>query len=149
MKGITLLILLGLALSSNYNPDNAIKYARTYCKNYNSKYYNYAKDGGDCANFVSQCLKAGGLNLDDCAGWVDYYGCLPRVSDLQSCLKAKGWHSSNTMPRGFRGGYPIFLQDGSHAMIATGVSGSTVIFCGHTNDRCDYTISSGITYFYP
>ena len=147
MKTIILLFLIGFSLS--YNAGAAVNYARTYCQNYNPHYWNYANDGGDCANFVSQCLIAGGMDLSTCAvSWVDDYGCLPRVRDLKSCLQQKGWKSSYSRPASFKAGYPIFSTQYEHAMLATGISGGSVIFCGHTNDRCDYTISSNIEYFY-
>ena len=46
--------------AATYSKDNAIHYANVYCKNYNSNYPNWRSYGGDCANFVSQCLYAGG-----------------------------------------------------------------------------------------
>lgn len=47
--------------SSTYSPEKAVEYAITYAFNYNTaKYPNYAGKGGDCANFVSQALHAGG-----------------------------------------------------------------------------------------
>ena len=147
MKTIILLFLIGYSLS--YNTGAAVSYARQYCQNYNPRYANYRNDGGDCANFVSQCLLAGGLNLGACSvSWRDNYGCLPRVRDLKSCLQQLGWKSSYSRPASFKGGYPIFSTQYEHAMIATGISGSSVIFCGHTNDRCDSTISGNIEYFY-
>ena len=147
MKTIILLFLIGFSLS--YDAAKAVSYARQYCSNYNPKYANYAKDGGDCANFVSQCLKAGGMDLSTCSvSWRDSHGCLPRVRDLKSCLQQKGWRHSTSRPASFKGGYPIFSTQYEHAMIATGISGGSVIFCGHTNDRCDSYISDNIEYFY-
>ena len=147
MKTIILLFLIGFSLS--YDRGAAVNYARSYCQNYNGNYANYRNDGGDCANFVSQCMIAGGMNFRSCSvSWIDGHGCLPRVADLKSCLKQKGWKSSTSRPAGFKAGYPIFSTTHSHAMIATGISGNNIIFCGHTNDRCDSTISSNIEYFY-
>ena len=146
MKVIVFFLLLAIAFS--YDAGKAVEYARAHCKHYNSKYHNYANQGGDCANFVSQCLKAGGLKLNDCSGWVDDKGCLPRVSDLKSCLKKKGWKSSNSFPKGFKAGYPVFVQAYGHAMIASHVSGKKVKICAHTTDRCDYEIGIAVTYFY-
>ena len=146
MKTIILLFLIGFSLS--YNAGAAVSYARTYCQNYNPSYANYRNSGGDCANFVSQCMIAGGMNFRNCGGWVDAYGCLPAVSDLKSCLQQKGWKHSYSRPASFKAGYPIFSTQYEHAMLATGISGGSVIFCGHTNDRCDYTISSNIEYYY-
>ena len=145
MKLILLWTLLGLSLS--YNAGAAISYARTYCSNYNSAFINYRNLGGDCANFVSQCLMAGGQDFNGCGG-KDSKGTLPLVSNLRSCLQKKGWHYTRGVSRNFRAGYPFF-NGNSHAMIATGVNGGTVTFCGHTNDRCDYTINNpNYDYFY-
>ena len=147
MKYITLFLLIGLALS--YNRNSAVNYAQTYCSRYNSNYHNYASVGGDCANFVSQCMIAGGMSFSSCSvSWIDDKGCLPRVSDLRSCLSQKGWKSSSSLPGSFKAGYPLFLSSGSHAMIAVSVSGSTVYYAAHTNDRCNQPISSGVIYYY-
>ena len=56
MKFTLLFILVGVAFS--YNPSAAVNYALSYCRNYNPAYNSYP--GADCANFVSQCLIAGG-----------------------------------------------------------------------------------------
>ena len=133
MKSILLLLLLGMSMT--YDTRKAVSYARTYCSNYNTRYRNYRNSGGDCANFVSQCLIAGGYNLRDCYG-ADEYGAIPLVSNLEECLVAKGWKRSVGMPSAFKAGYPFFIPD-EHAMIATGVSGDYVTYCGHTNDRCN------------
>ncbi|SDZ09122.1 Putative amidase domain-containing protein [Proteiniborus ethanoligenes] len=46
---------------STYSPEKAVKYAITHAFNYNTdKYPSYAGKGGDCANFISQALNAGG-----------------------------------------------------------------------------------------
>ena len=148
MKTIILLFLIGYSLS--YNAGAAVNYARKYCQNYNTKYANYKNDGGDCANFVSQCLIAGGMDLSTCSvSWRDGHGCLPRVRDVKSCLQQKGWKHSTSRPASFKGGYPIFSTQYEHAMLATAVSGGSVKFCGHTNDRCDATISGNIEYYFP
>ena len=134
---IILFCLLIVSLSA-YNTGNDISYARQYCKNYNTKYIRY--DGVDCANFVSQCLKAGGQDLSGCAG-LDSKGAIPYVPNLQSCLTKKGWKSQKGVPNKFKGGYPFFIPN-QHAMIATAVNGKTVTYCGHTNDRCDATLNN-------
>lgn len=47
----------------DYSRDDAVKYAKKYYKNYNSNYPDWGNLGGDCANFVSQCLHAGGKSM--------------------------------------------------------------------------------------
>jgi len=44
-----------------YNREKAIEYARKYWNEYNNKYYNFDKLGGDCTNFVSQILNYAGI----------------------------------------------------------------------------------------
>lgn len=48
---------------SLYDRTGATGYADSYCNNSNPDYHDYSGEGGDCANFVSQCLIAGGINL--------------------------------------------------------------------------------------
>ncbi len=44
----------------NYDRYAAVNYANDHCASYNQNYCNYSGCGGDCANFVSQCFRAGG-----------------------------------------------------------------------------------------
>ena len=144
MKVTLLLVLLGFALS--YNPGAAVNYALAHCRNYNRNYKTYP--GEDCANFVSQCLIAGGQSLSGCSG-TDEKGAIPGVNNLKTCLSRKGWKSSSTRPSGFKAGYPFFHNSYQHAMIATKVNSGSVNYAGHTNDRCgEVTISSGVTWYY-
>lgn len=46
-----------------YDRIAAVAYARQYAMNYNPQYPSYASSGGDCMNFVSQCLHAGGMPM--------------------------------------------------------------------------------------
>ncbi len=43
----------------SYERNMAVQYALKWALNRNSKFYNYDKIGGDCTNFISQCLLAG------------------------------------------------------------------------------------------
>ncbi|MCM8711149.1 amidase domain-containing protein [Clostridium sp. SYSU_GA19001] len=48
---------------NGYNGENAVRYALTYALNPNPEYKyfsSHGEGGGNCSNFVSQCLKAGG-----------------------------------------------------------------------------------------
>lgn len=59
--------LTGQGTTSNtntaYNRADAASYARTYAENYNPNYPNYHDMGGDCTNFVSQCVYDGGMPM--------------------------------------------------------------------------------------
>ena len=56
-----------------YNRDAAVNYASAWALKRSSDYYNFDNIGGDCTNFVSQCLYAGCrvMNYSSKEGW--YY----------------------------------------------------------------------------
>ncbi len=56
-----------------YDREAAVEYARAWALSRNPKYYNFDSLGGDCTNFVSQCLYAGSgvMNYKPTFGW--YY----------------------------------------------------------------------------
>jgi len=49
-----------------YDREAAVNYAAQYALSYNPGFGSWAQAGGDCANFVSQCLLAGGLPMKRC-----------------------------------------------------------------------------------
>lgn len=53
---------------SSYNASAAKSYALQYYKNYNPNYPDWGSEGGDCANFVSQCVHAGGKPMKGTPG---------------------------------------------------------------------------------
>ena len=55
---------------TSYNRDAAIEYANSWVgeRNYTGVYLAYDEYGGNCQNFASQCLYAGGLDMD-CSGY--------------------------------------------------------------------------------
>ena len=56
-----------------YNRLKAVQYARRWAYGRNPAFYDYEKLGGDCTNFASQCVYAGGgiMNYTKDFGW--YY----------------------------------------------------------------------------
>jgi hypothetical protein len=53
-----------------YNRVAAVEYAEQWWNNRNPKYFDYGKFGGDCTNFVSQCLLSGGMKpVNGLFGW--------------------------------------------------------------------------------
>ena len=57
----------------SYNRKKVYEYAKRWAYDRNSRYYNYDLIGGDCTNFVSQCIFAGcnQMNYSKDKGW--YY----------------------------------------------------------------------------
>ena len=95
---------------------------------------------------MRQCLKARGFDFGGCGG-KDNKEMIINCSSLRNCLEKNGWRHSKGVPKGFKGGYPFF-EGNSHAMIATSVSGKTVNYCGHTNDRCDRSLNNQAYIYY-
>ncbi len=56
-----------------YNRPAAVRYAHTWSHSRNPKYLDFSQLGGDCTNFISQCLYAGSgvMNYTPVYGW--YY----------------------------------------------------------------------------
>ena len=54
-----------------YNRQKAIEYAHRWAYDRNPRYANFDNMGGDCTNFISQCLYAGGcaMNFTPTFGW--------------------------------------------------------------------------------
>ena len=138
-KKLVLFLICFIGVFS-YNVKKAVAYANKYCDKRNKNYHDYSKEGGDCANFVSQCLIAGGMQLsDECV--VDSHGSVINVGKLEECLIKKGWHHkvSKSIPEGFKKGGVITINDSGHAMFAV----TKTTFAAHTNDRCGYKIPDG------
>lgn len=60
-------------MTKKYNREAAKNYAKTWAFARNPKYYAFDKIGGDCTNFISQCIYAGSniMNYTPTFGW--YY----------------------------------------------------------------------------
>ena len=140
---VLILCLIGLTLS--YNADEAVNYAYRWYDSFNPAYNTYGNT--DCANFVSQCLIAGGQTLSGCI--VDDKGCVTGASNLGTCLIQKGWKSSSNMPSGFRAGYPIIFP--GHATICSSIQNGQALVACHSKPHYDVPTSwyGTPTYYYP
>lgn len=58
---------------AEYDRTRAVNYARKWALSYNPAFYSFDEIGGDCTNFVSQCVYAGSgiMNFTPTYGW--YY----------------------------------------------------------------------------
>ena len=130
-----------------YSREKAVQYALRWVLDRNPKYYNYDKIGGDCTNFVSQCLYAGipEMNYQE-NGW--YY--------KNANLKSPSWTGVEFLyqfliqnrglgPKGIEvnkdeieEGDVIQLSfDGNiygHTLIVTKIEGDKILISAHTID---------------
>ena len=63
----------GFVNYKEYDRKKTIEYAKKWAYTRNPKYYNFDSVGGDCTNFISQCIYAGSgiMNYKKDTGW--YY----------------------------------------------------------------------------
>ncbi len=105
---------------------------------YNNGYTNYASTHQDCANYISQCLYAGGIPTDNT--W--YAGSLAwvNVSELCNYMLNNGyWREiSYLMPP--VGAYMRYTNI-SHIVMLSSHDGVTYKYSGHTNDRMNFVLS--------
>lgn len=146
---------------SLYNRYNAYTYANQYTSNptscsyhgsscdimQNTAYYNTsynAYEHNDCANYVSQALKAGGLGTN--TTWKPYTYAWIRVSNLKSYLSNNGLLQSVNFSTILSGG--IMFTSGSHVMMVVKKDGTESLYSAHSNDRKMYPFSNVSTWSY-
>jgi hypothetical protein len=140
-----------------YSSDTAIAYARRWSKSRNPKYADFDLMGGDCTNFISQCLHAGGftMNFTPVTGW--YFNSLssrsPSWSGVEQ-LYAFIVSNRGSGVRGRRGGVSQ-VQPGDviqlsfdgvnfvHSLFVTDItSNGDPLICTHTYDSDSRALSS-------
>lgn len=128
---------------NNYNSYNRIAardYAYKYWSSYNSAYTSYKGNGGDCANFVSQCLHAGGIPTDttwkaDSVSWI-------RASAVPSYMMNKGYATKTSYTNATAGSFAYTSSGAGHAVLVTINDGAKIAYTAHTTDRKDAAFSS-------
>ncbi len=158
-------------VSRTYNRTAAKDYANRYCASYNPNYCNFNSPcGGDCANFVSQCFRAGNQVND--TYWKTYNGtCGPGTCPTKSSANAGTDHwANNRLLRDWilnssRGDAKSGITslgvgdvvnydwggDGTydHITIVTD-AGTPRLVCSHNYDRCnvEWTLGGARSYLY-
>lgn len=123
-----------------YNTDAVAAYADTYWSSYNPAYPSYANVGGDCANFTSQSIHAGGMPTDGswysgAYAWINAGGLRTYMSN------ARGERMDGPWDAHIYKGSPVFYDwtsDGSidHATICVGFNAAgTPVIDSHTANK--------------
>jgi hypothetical protein len=144
-----------------YNREKAVQYAIEWALRRNPQYYNFDKLGGDCTNFASQAIFAGGavMNYTPIYGWY-YINSQKRtaswtgVNYLYNFLtsnKENGPFAEETDVNDIMPGDIIQLSfDGkpnfnhSLVVIKTGSSLENILITTHSVDRIDYPLTNYI-----
>lgn len=126
--------------SGTYNAALAANYAKTWWNSYNPEYTNYdAINQGDCTNFVSQCLYAGGMNTDN--SWRPYTGAWANPQGLADYLVSQGYRliicpSASQVSVGDVLLYRVWEDPNrtwTHAAICVEANGNSRTVCAHNN----------------
>ena len=177
MKNI--LFICALVLASTYDRSGAVNYAYKYvstpnhrcsshdsctpCSYWGNEACGYESHGGDCANFVSQCLVLGGKHPKlNTGGVCRGYPCgfeEVGAKNLGDCLKQKGWTSTcgyhKAPPSNIKVGDVLIyhLNDcdnvKAHAVIITQAGSNPKITCHSSIKKdADYNYQSGSKDYY-
>ena len=150
-----------------YDRLKAVEYAQKWALSRNPKYKDYEQWGGDCTNFISQCVKAGNVPMDNFGKdelkkwyWYSDTNRTPSWTGAEPFYKyIIGNNNSDTNNYGIYARYAnynelelgdivqlVFENEAYHTMIITGIilDGEYLIdylICQHTYDLLDYPLS--------
>lgn len=155
-----------------YNRQAAVGYAYKWWNGANTpKYNDYSDSGGDCANFVSQCLIAGGISLHkgtDGTGYGVYpdkdrtsysHGTIPycdylnlNLRNYQNTSVTYVTDDSPSVPDEVTIGDVVIFGDKNgdmykHAMLVVWDGGTEVGLSGHSSPVWNRTFSQELSYF--
>lgn len=140
-----------------YNRQAAIDYAKKWAFSRNPHFTNFDAMGGDCTNFVSQCLFAGCkiMNYTPVLGW--YYININRraaawsgviyLNNFLSSNKGAGPHAIECEKHETQIGDVIFLYRGgafTHSLIINRIEKEQIYVAAHTMDSYDRNLDSYI-----
>ena len=171
MKFLVFAFMVLSGLAAAYNPSGAVSYAKQYWNSANHKcgtytsctpysYWGnercgYASHGGDCANFVSQCLIAGGHKALNQGGSCRGYPCGKEeigAKNLGDCLaNTHGWKRTCGLnqkpPSNIRAGDVLIYHSGS---CSSYTAHATLVVAGGSVPQiaCHSTSHYGIAYTY-
>jgi len=133
------IVSLPVSADDRYNATAAAEYALTYWENYNTNFSNYNSIGGDCANFVSQCLLAGGMQMNNDWYWYSYSN---KSSSWTGALSIKkylvdklgyeliSYPSANQIDIGD----VLWYDEGAHVAICTEIINGIPWVCAHNKN---------------
>ena len=146
-----------------YNRARAVEYARKWALSRNPLFTNFAGRGGDCTNFVSQCIYAGSCQmnfttdfgwyyineLDRAPAWSSvefFYDFITGAQDFIQMNGGVGPYGIEVDSTGAIEGDVVQLADETgdfyHTLIISGFSEGQTLVCAHTNDALDKPLST-------
>lgn len=153
-----------MLLQIPYDRRRAVEYARRWALARNPLFFDFTSQGGNCTNFVSQCIFAGApvMNYTKTFGWYyispsdrapawsgvdELYSFLTGAPDFTSQNKGYGPYATDALAaRKLEIGDIIQLADTSgsfyHSLIISEFTQNDVLVCAQSNDALDRPLSS-------
>ena len=145
-----------MLLARPYDRTRAVRYAKKWAFARNPAFFDFSNIGGDCTNFISQCLYAGAcrMNYTPTFGWYfnsanDRAPAWSGVAELYRFLtenQSEGPFAETVDVDALELGDVIQLGDGTgrfyHSLLVTGFSRGTPLITTHTFDALDRPLSS-------
>lgn len=136
-----------------YNRKDAILYAQRWALKANPAFYHFGGIGGDCTNFISQCLLAGGAKMNfSPLGWF-YQDVNYRSPSWTSVLSLQQFLLNNLEIGPFghfeeisklQVGDLIQLRQNpthfNHTVIITKITYNDILVCAHSNDALNKSL---------
>lgn len=130
---------------NKYDRHKAVAYARKYALNYNPEYKDFNNSGGDCTNYISQCLYAGGINQS--RNWKPYSDNWIRVNGLYNYLTRNGYAQNINIKEEYLPGDIIQFYSnskgiyGHSGIITLPLLNGDYLYCCHSYDKLDFPLS--------
>lgn len=136
----------------SFNINNAISYAETYALDPNDKYISFHNAGGDCTNFASQIIHAGGIPKS--YTWKPYSNAWVRVEELYYYLIHNNIGSDITSKKVFTKGSLIQFsapprKNFFHTGFITHITTHDAYYCCHSYNKLNYPLSEVYPIIYP
>lgn len=147
-----------------YLRENAVTYARRWALDRNPLFADFSGIGGDCTNFVSQCVLAGSceMNFTPTFGWFflsetsrapawsgvrEFYSFMTGAVDFRSVNGGVGPYAVEVGRNEILPGDVIQLADEAgdfyHTLIVTGFTDNgDITVCAHSDDHLDRLLST-------
>ena len=142
--------------AQHYDRSAAARYAETYAHSRNPRYPNFDGNGGDCTNFVSQCLANANIPSSNSGEWYcrknssggwNYGVNWIRVNGLHKYLTENGLASSNVYSKNSLSSLSSKAKVGDvlqlrnknnhiyyHSIIINQISNGDIYYCAHSGD---------------
>ena len=146
-----------MLVERRYDRDRAVAYAREWAMARNPLFIDYTGFGGDCTNFVSQCLFAGScrMNFTPVFGWY-YLDADSRTAswtgvqyfcDFLTSNRGEGPYGAETDETNLRVGDVVQLQNAGgtyyHTLLVSGFDAAGgILVAAHSNDAYDRPLST-------